>query len=36
MIIFTQFSDGDRFTVIWDPDLVPKKVAEVCCEVIPL
>ena len=29
--IFTQTSypDGDKFLVVWDPDLVPKKVAEV-------
>ena len=24
------FADGDKFTVLWDPDLVPKKIAEVC------
>lgn len=28
--VLTFTTDGDKFTVIWDPDLVPPKAAEVC------
>lgn len=27
-------SDGDRFTVVWDSDIVPKVLAQVCVKMI--